>query len=315
MKKRYLFLLLSICLVFLTLVGCTKDTVGIEVSKAVENINDAKNVTLEAKFKFEVKADIERNVEASATLKAVDNKLELTVKYEEMNVTVYVNSEDELNPSIIVNPGMVEENLPNQWVEITFAEIMEMLNKQIKPEPEPNPEPNPDGDKVVIVPGGFDMSAIEEIIGKIDPQVIIAVLTFVSEVKDEYFTAEGKYYVFNKEGKAKVTELFNSVINELDRVLPDQGIKQSVEAVKETVKYDYDIKVKTGKKYLQEVKVSVRIEPVGKEYSGEYMNVELNLSYDKVGSTKVELPKEVMTFEEFMGMFEDVSSQPEVELQ
>ncbi len=300
MKKRYLFLTLIICALMLVFTGCTnKDntpTVGIPVSEAKAKTEEMGSITLETKVTFDANIDTQEKHEIEVTLKSTENSLEVVAVVDTTSYQVFVTELTTENPLIIFNSKLIDESLQEQWISLSAQEIAELISSGTKPEPDPNVPAEPD---------------FTEIINQIDPQLLLDVMGFFGEVRDEYFSADGEYYVFNETGKDTVKELIERCIAEIDRLFPDQGINNMYVSMQNEVNLSYDLRIKTGNKYIKEMNFEVELTPKDEEFQGQYISFKAQCEFKRIGTTTIEIPSEVMTFAEFMAQFEGPSIEEE----
>lgn len=304
MKKRYLLLTILICSLTLMLAGCVKSDntpkVGVPVSEAKVNVEELDGITLTMNVQLETNfSESVEKQEVKVVFQATSEKARVEVTYEEKAYEIYLLELQSQNPLLVFNLTMINEELPEQWISISFEEIVELISSNMKPDVD---DPVDMPSEVLPEDGSYE-ELISEILSQIDPELLSEVFAFLSEVNDDYFDAEGEYYVFNAEGKAVVSSLVDRVVAEASRLLPDQNIDEVYQQIKESVEVSYDIKVKTGNKYLQVIEVSLDISPVTEEDAPEYLKASASVNFSKFGSTQVVEPEDIMTFEDFQNQF------------
>ena len=319
MKKRYLFLTILICALTLMLAGCVKKDntpvdntpkVGIPVSEAKANVEELEGmtITMNALVDINVSETVEQH-EAKLVVQLTSEKAKLEVTYEEKTIELYVLELQSQNPLFVFNISMITDQLPEQWISISFEEIVELVTSNMNPDvdyPQEDPsQENPsqeDPSQDLPVDGSYE-ELITEILSQVDQELLSEVTTFLSEINDEYFDVEGEYYVFNAEGKAVVSSLVDRIFAEASRLFPEQGIDETYQTIKDSVEISYDIKVKTGNKYIKAVEVSVEVKPVVEENAGEYVKASASVEFSEYGTTQVVEPEDITTFEDFQNQF------------
>lgn len=315
MKKRYLFLTILICALTLMLAGCVKKDntpvdntpkVGIPVSEAKANVEELEGmtITMNALVDINTSETVEQH-EAKLVVQLTSEKAKLEVTYEEKTIELYVLELQSQNPLFVFNISMITDQLPEQWISISFEEIVELVTSNMNPDVE-YPEDNPsqeDPSEELPVDGSYE-ELITEILSQVDQELLSEVTTFLSEINDEYFDEEGEYYVFNAEGKAVVSSLVDRIFAEASRLFPEQGIDETYQTIKDSVEISYDIKVKTGNKYIKAVEVSVEVNPVDEENAGEYVKANASVEFSEYGTTQVVEPEDITTFEDFQNQFQ-----------
>lgn len=310
MKKRYLFLTILICALTLMLAGCVKKDntpvdntpkVGIPVSEAKANVEELEGmtITMNALVDINTSETVEQH-EAKLVVQLTSEKAKLEVTYEEKTIELYVLELQSQNPLFVFNISMITDQLPEQWISISFEEIVELVTSNMNPDVDyPQEDPSQD----LPVDGSYE-ELITEILSQVDQELLSEVTAFLSEINDEYFDEEGEYYVFNAEGKAVVSSLVDRIFAEASRLFPEQGIDETYQTIKDSVEISYDIKVKTGNKYIKAVEVSVEVDPVEEEFAGEYIKASASVEFSEYGTTQVVEPEDITTFEDFQNQFQ-----------
>lgn len=310
MKKRYLFLTILICALTLMLAGCVKKDntpvdntpkVGIPVSEAKANVEELEGmtITMNALVDINTSETVEQH-EAKLVVQLTSEKAKLEVTYEEKTIELYVLELQSQNPLFVFNISMITDQLPEQWISISFEEIVELVTSNMNPDVDyPQEDPSQD----LPVDGSYE-ELITEILSQVDQELLSEVTAFLSEINDEYFDEEGEYYVFNAEGKAVVSSLVDRIFAEASRLFPEQGIDETYQTIKDSVEISYDIKVKTGNKYIKAVEVSVEVNPIDEENAGEYVKASASVEFSEYGTAQVVEPEDITTFEDFQNQFQ-----------
>lgn len=310
MKKRYLFLTILICALTLMLAGCVKKDntpvdntpkVGIPVSEAKANVEELEGVTIamDVLVDINVSESVEQH-EVKLVFQLTSEKAKLEVTYEEKTIELYVLELQSQNPVFVFNISMINDQLPEQWISISFEEVVELVTSNMNPDVDyPQEDPSQD----LPVDGSYE-ELITEILSQVDQELLSEVTAFLSEINDEYFDEEGEYYVFNAEGKAVVSSLVDSVFAEASRLFPEQGIDETYQTIKDSVEISYDIKVKTGNKYIKAVEVSVEVNPIDEEFAGEYVKASASVEFSEYGTAQVVEPEDITTFEDFQNQLQ-----------